>query len=113
MCGLPPPTRATKTIPPASKATEPQSPSIDGFTAAAPTPREISRVRPREKLRTKTSSTASASPGARLVEVDWKATQRGRLCIEPSSEGFMESPLPCTSLEETLARMREPDGRAG
>src|ERR1051326_5437453 len=100
-------------MPPASNATEPQLPSIDGFTAGAPILREISLVRPREKLRTKTSDTGSTSPGARLVDVDWNATQCGRLCIEPSSEGLAESPLPWTSPEETLARKSLPDGRAG
>src|SRR5919204_2835970 len=103
-CGLPPPSRATNTSPPASNATEPQLPSIDAFCAGAPMPREMSTVRPRWKLRTKTSETGSVSPSARLVEVDWKATQRGRLCMEPSSDGFQESPLPCASLDETLAR---------
>src|SRR4051812_3669549 len=76
-------------------------------------PREIRTVRPRWKFRTKTSETKSPSPGARLLDVDWKATQRGLLCIEPSSEGLDESPLPCASRDERLARTSEPNGRAG
>src|SRR5437763_16752949 len=76
-------------------------------------PREMSTVWPRWKLRTKTSDTGSGSPGARFDEVDWKATQPGRLCIDPSSEGFEESPVPCASDDDTLARTREPDWRAG
>ena len=100
-------------MPPASKATDPQLPSIDGSPAGAPMAREMSTVWPRWKLRTKTSDTGSGSPGARFDEVDWKATQPGRLFIDPSSEGLEESPLPCASDDDTLARTSDPEGRAG
>ncbi len=59
------------------------------------------------------SETSSRSPDDRLEAVDWNATQCGEDCIEPSSAGFADGPLPWTPLDDTLARTSEPAGRAG
>src|SRR3954452_21159039 len=49
------------------------------------------------------SETGSASAGSRFVEVDWNATQCGRDVSDPSSDGFVELPFPCTQRLLTLA----------
>src|SRR5215208_5429540 len=75
-----------------------QLPSIEGFVAAAPIPRETSLVRPCARSRTKMSEVLSRSELLTFEASDWNATQcGGRLPspsrTRPSSDGFVDGPL--------------------
>ncbi len=91
-------------------ATRLQPPSIEGSSAAGPMPRETRVVRFERRSRTKMSDVASPSPSARLVAVDWKATQCGLWRVEPSSDGFVEAPSPWAPELLTLTRRSVPPG---
>src|SRR6476661_10270993 len=57
------------------------------------------------------SDLLSRSPPARLVAVDWNATQCGTDVIDPSSDGFVESPLAWPPPELMLTRLSTPPRR--
>src|SRR4051812_13357740 len=54
------------------------------------------------------SDVRSRSPPARFVAVDSNATQCGADVIEPSSDGFVESPFAWRPAGPTLARLSAP-----
>src|SRR3954453_5325973 len=106
---LPPFTPATSTWPLATKATFEQLPAIDGSVAGPVTPRETSIVLFARRSRTKMSVMGSASPAARFVASDSKATQCGSVVTEPSSDGARDAPLASAPLPATLTRCSEPE----